>query len=744
MKVIELYTLDQIEKALTQDFDFCSFDIETNAKNPYLEIDLFEITCISFAFDLQTTYALPVNCSDYTLDQTVFKRFLDLFFERVIYNRKVNLIAHNIKADLGFLLPYGLDFDKVKGRFYDTMSLHHLLDEDSAQGLKPLVNRYLPQYAGYDDAIKGKAWDKLTKQELIDYNSLDVYLTFVLKVFIIERLYEKDPLLMRYYFNISEGLIWVTFRMELNGIPLDIVGLEKAKIEAKINIDIEHKKLLAYPEVQRYIMNIRRRKKDAEIKRLKLKAVEVDTEYKTKVIESKSKYNVNDSDAKENNPLKSSVGLFGQVQQTKEGLKEREKLKKKLNKRLESLKNGRNNKLKEIKRKIQTVKEQGIDYDLNFSSTQQVGALLYGHSDFNRPLGFGFPTPMVKGERKQATGKEYLLKLVHPFAKHLITYRKRVKLLTHYLEKLGHSADRSKGVYRDRFNEIGTKTGRISSYCHTFPKKDMDGIYTPVKTLFVVPSEDYVLVQWDYSQAELRIIAEIADEKVMQKVYREDKDIHINTGVSMAEITEEQFYKLDEKERKEIRKNAKPVNFGLCYQMGENTLKSVAFNDYGMTWTDKETKHYHSRYYQTYPALPKWHKDAIKQARHTGRSKTLFGRYRSYKNINDEGKSFKRGLDERAAINMPIQGTAGEFTNLSLILLNKYLPKEVILYNSVHDSIKAAVLKTQFKEVALKAKNIMENLPTHLLFNFELQKVKMKVDIEVSQHNEATLKDYKI
>lgn len=250
-----------------------------------------------------------------------------------------------------------------------------------------------------------------------------------------------------------------------------------------------------------------------------------------------------------------------------------------------------------------------------------------------------------------------------------------------------------------------------------------------VKDVFV-PPENHSIIQLDYSQAELRVIASFAQEENMLSVYRDDGDIHSATAAHIAGIPLKDFDRTTKKDGI-LRQNAKVVNFGLIYGMGAEGFKTYAKDEYGIIMSLKKATETRDEFFDLYPSLKDYHDTYINKARQYGWVRTLFGRRRRTPDINSDDE-FVRAMDERNAINSPIQGTAGEFTIFAIALLHLRLPERYKIVNTIHDSIMLYVPKGEVDNAINMVTETMGNLPTDLYFDSEIE-ASMKAEADVSE-----------
>ncbi len=284
--------------------------------------------------------------------------------------------------------------------------------------------------------------------------------------------------------------------------------------------------------------------------------------------------------------------------------------------------------------------------EFNISSPKQLGEVL-------------FEKMMLPASKKTKTGystdAETLQKLVsyHPIIEDILDYRQVTKLKSTYADALAKAADDDHRVH-SIFNQTGTATGRLSS-----SEPNLQNI--PVRTAlgkefrkyFIPKSEDYVIIDADYSQIELRILAHISDDETMKNAFLSGEDIHTRTaatvfGVAPEDVTPEQ------------RKRAKAVNFGILYGMGEYSLSE----DLGISRA--QAKQYIESYLAGFPKVSNY-LDEIKQTAHKeGGVTTLFGRRRKISELASQNKNLQH-FGERVAMNSPIQGTAADIIKIAMV-----------------------------------------------------------------------------
>ena len=304
----------------------------------------------------------------------------------------------------------------------------------------------------------------------------------------------------------------------------------------------------------------------------------------------------------------------------------------------------------------------------NINSTKQLGELLFEK--------LGLP-PVKKTKTGYSTNADVLekLKSKHPIIPAIMDYRMLTKLKSTYADGLIKEI-REDGRIHTTFQNLVTATGRLSS---TEPNLQNIPVRTDlgaeIRKMFV-PKEGCVLVDADYSQIELRVLAHIADDPVMQDAFIRNIDVHTATaaqvfGVAFDEVTPLQ------------RRHAKAVNFGIVYGISEFSLaEDIGVSRY-------EAKEYIENYLTNYAGVRKYMKDIVISARESGYTETMFGRRRYIPELTSSNFNIRSGA-ERIALNTPIQGTAADLIKLAMIrveqALNENFPDAQLLLQ-VHDEL---------------------------------------------------------
>ena len=308
------------------------------------------------------------------------------------------------------------------------------------------------------------------------------------------------------------------------------------------------------------------------------------------------------------------------------------------------------------------------DGPFNINSTKQLGELLFDK--------LGLP-PVKKTKTGYSTNADVLEKLKnkHPIIPAIMDYRMLTKLSSTYAEGLiKEIAD--DGRIHTTLQNLVTATGRLSS---TEPNLQNIPVRTElgaeIRKMFV-PKEGCVLVDADYSQIELRVLAHIAEDKTMREAFCSGMDIHTATAAQVFGVGHDQVTPLQ-------RRHAKAVNFGIVYGISEFSLSE----DIGVS--RYEAKQYIENYLANYSGVRDYMKRVVDDARESGFTQTLYGRKRYIPELKSSNFNIRQGA-ERIALNSPIQGTAADLIKLAMIrveeTLNERYPEAELLLQ-VHDEL---------------------------------------------------------
>ncbi len=307
--------------------------------------------------------------------------------------------------------------------------------------------------------------------------------------------------------------------------------------------------------------------------------------------------------------------------------------------------------------------------EFNINSPKQLGEVLFEKLQF----------PAVKKTKTGYSTSAEVLEKLRPYAPivdDILEYRQVVKLKSTYVDGLLAVAD-EKGKVHTTFKQTGTATGRLSSTepnLQNIPVRQDMG--RELRRFFITENDNYVLIDADYSQIELRLLAAISGDETMTNAFIEGVDIHTVTA-SQVFNTPIEFV------TPEQRKRAKAVNFGIVYGMGDFSLAS------DIKVTKKQAGEYIQSYFATYPKVDEYLKNTVEKAKEDGFVSTLYGRRRYIPDLKS-GKAVLRKFGERVAMNSPLQGTAADIIKIAMINTEKALNESGIdakLILQVHDEL---------------------------------------------------------
>ena len=317
----------------------------------------------------------------------------------------------------------------------------------------------------------------------------------------------------------------------------------------------------------------------------------------------------------------------------------------------------------------------------NINSTKQLGELLFDK--------LGLP-PVKKTKTGYSTNADVLEKLKHkhPIIPAIMDYRMLSKLKSTYADGL-MAVIGEDGRIRTTFQNLVTATGRLSS---TEPNLQNIPVRTDlgaeIRKMFI-PRPGYVLVDADYSQIELRVLAHIADDATMRDAFISGQDVHTVTASQVFGVAPEEVTSLQ-------RRHAKAVNFGIVYGISEFSLaEDIGVSRY-------EAKEYIDNYLAHYHGVREYMKNVVTDAREKGFTETLYGRKRWIPELKSSNFNIRSGA-ERIALNTPIQGTAADLIKLAMIRVDAALQKEcpgAKLLLQVHDELIVECPETMAQEVA--------------------------------------------
>ena len=560
--------INELIKLIEQQDSVC-FDTETTGLNPLTA----ELVGLSFSWEAHKGYYVYINLGDE-------QRVIDLF-KPFFSNDNIGKVAQNIKYDINVLLKYGVE---VKGKLFDTMLAHYLLQPDMNHSMNFLSETYLNYRPISIESLIGKkgknqkTMREVDKSELVKYAAEDADVTWQLMQKFSPLMDQKEVRTL--FEKIEMPLVPVLSAMENNGVSLNSNTLKD------LSVDLEH-----------------------EIKKL-------------------------------------------------------EKL----------------------------VFEQAGEV-FNLSSPKQLGVVLFENMKIDEKI-------KKTKSGQYSTSEETLQKLAgkHSIIDKILEFRQLKKLKSTYVDALPELVNQYTNKIHTTYSQAVAATGRLSSVnpnLQNIPIKTEKG--RKVREAFIA-SEGNELYAADYSQVELRLMAEMSGDKNMVDAFRNGHDIHTATAskvfnVSMGDVD------------REMRNKAKMVNFGIIYGISAFGLSQR------LNIKRKEAKELIDGYFTTYPGVKQFMDDSIDRAREKGYVETIFKRKRLLKDINSKN-AVVRGYAERNAINAPIQGSAADIIKVAMInihkeILENNLESKMIL--QVHDELVFDVVPSEKDKIEKIALDQMKN-----------------------------------
>lgn len=347
--------------------------------------------------------------------------------------------------------------------------------------------------------------------------------------------------------------------------------------------------------------------------------------------------------------------------------------------------------------------------EFNINSPKQLGIILFEKLEI---------PPIRKTKTGYSTAADVLEKLEkdYPIVSKVLEYRHLSKLKSTYVDGLFAVINKESSKIHSTFNQTITATGRISS---TEPNLQNIPIRLElgrkIRKVFVPSSDEYVFVDADYSQIELRVLAHISQDPTLISAFNNNEDIHKLTASQVFNIPFDEVNALQ-------RDNAKAVNFGIVYGISAFSLSE------DLKITRKEAQTYIDGYFEKYPKVKEYLDYIVAQAKEKGYVETLFQRRRDIPEINASNFNV-RSFGERIAMNTPIQGTAADIIKIAMIKVHTVLNENKMkskLILTVHDELLIEAHKDELEKVMKILKYEMENA------------AKLSVPIDVDLHTGNT------
>ncbi len=673
---------------------YASVDYETDGSPIYNKG--FKPTILSVSWMPGFGASIPLDhfeTKDYTSPGWNWKKMLRKFGEEVIENYEITKVAWNWKFDDQINQKYQIFY---RGTCLDGMLAKYVLNEEKPHDLKSMVRRYLPEYGNYEkqDAFDKIPWDKKELDPLCHYGCQDTDYTLRLMIF-----FEKKLIDLGMY-SVFRNLFMCNSRVltsvEKEGLYLDTEFNKKLLEEYKPKIDAARDAIYALPRVKKFEKKYNQEKIDKYIQSIESELEELD-------------YN----DPKDKRKIAS-----------------------------------REQKISNIKAGIFTTKkEQELIRPINLGSPVDLPALMYSDD------GFHFDVIKDNESGKPSTDEETLtnlrLTIKKPdspkaiFLDKLLELRGLEKMYKTYIYGWWEKVQDDSRLH-GRYNIHGTDSNRFSSADPNMQQIPKTSVDPNIKKQLVAPP-GYLYMAFDYSQAELRMMAHLSGDETYLDAFAKGADPHLGIAAAKYGVSIEEASKIYEDENhpdhklwKTRRKQAKQIAFGLIYGIGE-ALLAVKLSDpkAGIIVTKEEAHKEMAEFFEKHPKILKFKEKQEKFLRKHGYYTQLFGTKRRLPQIYSNDKQ-EVAYAIRLGLNFPCQGAAANMTNFGAILVywlmrQGKLPR-MLEVATVHDAAyfysKPEYINTW---TVFKIWDILRNPSTKKYFGFQVDDVDMSMDFSIGR-----------
>lgn len=669
-------------------------DYETNAEPIYNKG--FKPTILSVSWMPGFGASIPLDhfeTKDYTSPGWNWKKMLKKFGEEVIENYDIVKVAWNWKFDDQINQKYQIFY---RGTCLDGMLAKYVLNEEKPHDLKSMVRRYLPEHGNYEkqDAFDKIPWDKKELDPLCHYGCQDTDYTLRLMIFFEKKLVDLGM------YSVFRNLFMCNSRVltsvEKEGLYLDTEFNKKLLEEYKPKIDAARDVIYALPRVKKFEKKYNQEKIDKYIQSIEDELEELD-------------YN----DPKDKRKIAS-----------------------------------REQKISNIKAGIFTTKkEQELIRPINLGSPVDLPALMYSED------GFHFDVIKDNESGKPSTDEETLtnlrLTIKKPdspkaiFLDKLLELRGLEKMYKTYIYGWWEKVQDDSRLH-GRYNIHGTDSNRFSSADPNMQQIPKTSVDPNIKKQLVAPP-GYLYMAFDYSQAELRMMAHLSGDETYLDAFAKGADPHLGIAAAKYGVSIEEASKIYEDENhpdhklwKTRRKQAKQIAFGLIYGIGE-ALLAVKLSDpkAGIIVTKEEAHKEMAEFFEKHPKILKFKEKQEKFLRKHGYYTQLFGTKRRLPQIYSNDKQ-EVAYAIRLGLNFPCQGAAANMTNFGAILVywlmrQGKLPR-MLEVATVHDAAyfysKPEYINTW---TVFKIWDILRNPSTKKYFGFQVDDVDMSMDFSIGR-----------
>lgn len=675
-------------------------------------------TILSVAFQPYSSYVVPIGHFDSVFrENDEYIKVIKYIGRELVQNSRITKVMHNAKFEMEWWAKYGI---KCRGVVLDTMLLKYTLNEEKPHGLKPLVEIFFPEWSGY--SIKGedsdksreelvKFWSNVPLDTLSPYCALDSDLCLRLAIMLEPKVIKGGFYYL--YRNLLEMATYNLAEVEMRGYHVDVGYLDGLVSSYQDKISTLENKMRSVPSLVRFE---------------KRKSVRVKKELLADLLKQKEALLEELDEIEGNSSADNKVA------------------------------SGIRRKITNIEKKYSnyaigqgyTKKDLGRMEPINMKSPKQLIEFLFSEKGLGLPiLSYTTDKKTKKETKTPATDEETLLELKNidtsGFIDALLEYRQATKLYSTYVIGIRDKLNPDNTLHGS-FLVHGTVTGRLSSTNPNLQNMPRDTTSSDIKHMFICPPGK-VMMQLDYSQAELRVASAWAQEKQMLEWFRTNKDVHLSTCLKKyhAEDKYDEVKKILDAEDgsdkyvtwKTRRKQAKTINFGILYGQTAKKL-SNSLSSPGNPVSVEEAQEFLDDWFKTFPKMAKWITKVQRDAETNGYVRSPFGRKRRLPWARRKREDFNKYLKAlRDAVNAPVQGTASDYALFSSILIRErimrgQLPKSISQIGTIHDSIMFYLdPKDMNPKVVKQLFDICNNPDTKKYFGFTLKGITMKVDFEL-------------
>jgi len=633
-----------------------------------------------------------------------WERILQKFGKGVMSDPKITKIAWNAKYEYKWFKSSKV---RIMGRFFDGMLAKYLLNEERPNDLKSMVARFLPDFAGYEKELgekSGRDWGKIPMGTMGTYCGIDCDATFRLML-----QFEKKCIDNGFYMlfrNMNMMLTRVLGTTEFQGMHLDMEYLNDLKLRYDKKIEDALIILNSHPFVLKYDKARLKTKKKAMIRVLKDEIIALSA-------------NIPIVDKKKVAAIQKQIAT-------------------------------RKQKVSNIINNVFTTKKDLEAFEpFNFASPNQMIELL-----FNSKYGFQFDIVKYTVDKKTkketqrpSTDESVLVELAKQddsgFLETMLDYRGLTKL--HSTNIVGILAEASDdGWIHTNYKIHGTVTCRLSSETPNLQNIPRVTTNADIKRMFT-PPDGFLHMELDYSQAELRVVAEMSGDKNMVQMFQEGYSIHVATAAKMANMDYKELRDMTKDEShprhdwaNKMKKKAKTYNFGILYGQSAKKLAETITNATKEVCTVEEAQQGLDDWFKSFPGIKKWIAKQHAFVKENGYVYNPFGFKRRLPDVYSS--MFGKQLEAmRQSVNAPIQGAASYFTLFSAIIIWEKIrlgefPAYMDLRYTVHDSLGFYVKAEDIHWLVPKLIEICSNPQTQEFFGFQFEKVKMKAECEIGRH----------